>query len=157
MRALTMEELDFVSGGEEPTVETIVVTGTLTPSDDSTGGAGVGPFFTAFNPNKPSYSVDVSLELNLDLNKLANDLDDSNTSVAEKGAQLLQQMQTLGQASINKGNTNSWSVVGTLNGVKYAVTGQGGTITGVSRSTRGGTMIWQSSWGAPGGGFWRPQ
>ena len=102
MRALTTEELDFVSGGEEPTVETIVVTGTLTPSDDSTGGAGVGPFFTAFNPNKPSYSVDVSLELNLDLNKLANDLDDSNTSVAEKGAQLLQQMQTLGQASINK-------------------------------------------------------
>jgi hypothetical protein len=157
MRALTVEELEFVSGGTNlDAVETIIVTGT--PSEPEPSGSGLGAYFTGFDPNRGGGGkVDIGVEIGLDLNKMMRDLDDSITTNNEKGAEILNQMQTLGQATINKGNTNSWSVVGTINGVRFVVTGQGSNITSVTRSGRGGTMTWQSSWGVPGGGFWRPQ
>ncbi len=157
MRALTMEELSFVSGGTaSEDVEVVIVTGPATPP--STGGSGLGPYFTGFDPNKGGGGgkVDIALELKLDLNQLMKDADDSRTSVTEKGAQILNSMQPLGQASIQKGNTNSWAVIGMLNGIRYTITCVGANITSVVQNSRAGARTWQPSVGAPEGGFWRP-
>jgi hypothetical protein len=156
MRALTMDELSFVSGGKsapKKETEVVVVTGSL---GMRASGFSLASLFGG-GGSRVTPTVDIGLELNLDLNDLMDDLDDSVTTVAEMGASVLSQMQTMGQASISKSGYNSWAVVGRDGaGNRFTVTGVGSSINSVTRTNSAGTSRWTPVWSVPNGGFWQP-
>jgi hypothetical protein len=161
MRALTMDELEHVSGGwfgpPPPPYVYIIPPSTYQPPAEAENT----DYMAAMYKGMPSISGSVSA----DLSKLVNDGDPLITTVTEKGAELLMRDSANWVIKWGTGEfagNRTWAKGIALDGLIYTVTGFGTNITSALRTYPAGhpnygiTERWVPKVSIPGGGFWMP-